>query len=621
VDDGDSFPVFDSEYQKWRSPRSSDLAILIPTRTHLPRLTSALSARGVEFTVVGAGAAELDEVRKILLALAHPADAQAVAAALMTTLMDVCDEELLAWRRSGGQFLIPLSAKAGLPSHRRAPASSSDSAPLDENEIKGVEGSDTEQPDLSPVRHALARLYRLAVMARRCRPLDVLEQVLLEFEVERVGMLHGDPDGLRAQLLSLRERAAKFQSDVDGGLADLVSYLDMNPADAPVGPTPGQGVTITTVHGAKGLEYPIVIMAQMANNHLASHLGAEILVGPAGLEFSLKRKVIETSGFAELYEQEESFRDAEAVRLAYVAATRARDHLIISAYHQPEKAATLACRIHAAAMVTPHLWSAHAGPPIAPPDGPDKEDARAQSGEQSTSSDPQQPDVVLSGQWLWPSDSEELEQARAAFQSKRAALLAGIRAKVPVRVRPSDQSAEIERWASPVDAATRPNREIATAVGRAVHSCLQAIDLACRPDRAHLSQLARAQADHGGVPEAAEEIASLTLSALASDLLVEAAGREHYKEVPITVLVDGRLIDGQIDLVIKRPSGLVVIDFKTDVAGLDSPWLPAHEEQVRQYARALSAAGHAVKEGWLLLCRSDGRPADCLSVSLSDAPQ
>ena len=118
---------------------------------------------------------------------------------------------------------------------------------------------------------------------------------------------------------SFRAFVERMEADAETGQAE----------DAPIVEQGTEGVRMMTVHRAKGLEFPVVILADPTcpaardnpSRHVdpARRLWLEPLCGCAPVE------LLEAS-------QEELLRDqAEAVRLAYVAATRARDLLVVPA--------------------------------------------------------------------------------------------------------------------------------------------------------------------------------------------------------------------------------------------------------------------------------------------------
>jgi ATP-dependent exoDNAse (exonuclease V) beta subunit len=86
-------------------------------------------------------------------------------------------------------------------------------------------------------------------------------------------------------------------------------------------------VRISTVHGVKGLEFPIVILGGMANERVAKL--PVISVKLNRFEFSLGKLM--SHGYS-LHSKalENADRTAEQLRILYVAATRARDHLLVS---------------------------------------------------------------------------------------------------------------------------------------------------------------------------------------------------------------------------------------------------------------------------------------------------
>jgi ATP-dependent exoDNAse (exonuclease V) beta subunit len=99
-----------------------------------------------------------------------------------------------------------------------------------------------------------------------------------------------------------------------------------------------------------------------------------------------------------------------------------------------------------------------------------------------------------------------------------------------------------------------------TAIGRAVHGTLQTIDLATG---AGIEAAVSAQCEAEAIPDQVAQVRKLVNAALQSPSVREAAALPHWREVYACTSVDGRLLEGYLDLLYRGPDGLVVVDHKT----------------------------------------------------------
>ena len=158
---------------------------------------------------------------------------------------------------------------------------------------------------------------------------------LVEFALTR-------PDGDQgaANLLAIVDQARLFAAAGGGGLRPFIRHLrgsveqDEVEIEATVAEETDDVVRIMTVHGAKGLEYPIVALANLAgrNPNHAQPVPREherFLHFRVGARSSGRHGHFKTPGYDDAWEQEKQYIEAERLRLLYVAATRAREHLIV----------------------------------------------------------------------------------------------------------------------------------------------------------------------------------------------------------------------------------------------------------------------------------------------------
>jgi ATP-dependent helicase/nuclease subunit A len=280
----------------------------------------------------------------------------------------------------------------------------------------------------------------------------------------------------------------------------------------------------------------------------------------------------QTTGWEERSDREDALNAAERLRLLYVAATRARDHLLVSLHHKR----TDRLETHAA------LLCAHDA------------DGRAEV----LDLDGAVPTVLPSVPLPDGGDAVEAPGERDAWIAARADLLA--RAGLPATVaattlakEPTDLGADpaLEKD-EPADERPAWRRGRAgTAVGRAVHAVLQTVDLATGDG---LDATARAQALAEGIPQREAEIRALAQSVLQSSTVRSAVtGGRYWREVPVAAIVDGVTVEGFVDLLIETLEGLVVVDYKTDHTPTDDDLdaaMDRYRAQGAAYALALERA-------------------------------
>ena len=153
-----------------------------------------------------------------------------------------------------------------------------------------------------------------------------------------------------------------------------------------------------------------------------------------------------------------------------------------------------------------------------------------------------------------------------------------------------------------------------TAVGRAVHGVLQAIDLATGDG---LDQVVAAQCAAEGVVAYTDIVRGCVRSALESGIVRRAATRRHWRESFVgNVLDDGTVVEGFVDLMYREDDGTIfVVDYKTDdipaaAIGVRTEY---YRPQINAYLGCLRASGIPVPRG-VLLFLSPVRKAEARNV-------
>ena len=303
--------VWDRDDREMRPARPGDIAILLRRFRHVHVFQQALDTHGITAaTPSGTGFFTRQEVLdciNLLRWLAEPQDDLALSGMLRSPFFALGDDTLLALRERGR----PLAALADPP-----------------EEIAGE-----ERARCAHASETLAELRRAAASL----PADALLELALErtaFEASWAPLAGGEQ--ARA---NIRKLLRIVRTLAGHPLSEVVSYLeqrrdDLDPREGPATLDRPDAVQLMTVHGAKGLEFPIVFVPEA---HLSSWSTWDAVRWSRsdGVSVTLERDEDDNTrprpGFYAHLQQRDQMEDAEEHRrLFYVAATRAGDYLHIS---------------------------------------------------------------------------------------------------------------------------------------------------------------------------------------------------------------------------------------------------------------------------------------------------
>ncbi len=301
-------------------------------------------------------------------------------------------------------------------------------------------------------------------------------------------------------------------------------------------------VRVMTVHRAKGLEFPVVVMADLCGE--SQDLGASLLLDK---QVELRFGKFATAGFASVNERQAQREDAETIRLLYVAATRAKELLVLP-WFVPEKKPGRSRHLEPGLKNVPaelmrdvNVAELDAKPTVLPPLQVEL-DTKAKGVKE----------IARRREWL----------------ASRTALIE--HASKPVaRVSPSKLGGETEPREEEPSGAVRAE---AMELGLAVHAALES-------------------GDAGGLEGKAR---TMVERALKSELMRRVAqADEVHREVPFSVMTDGGLMEGKIDLLFREGKRWTLVDYKTDA--VTRPEL--YRAQMDAYVAALErTAGVRVTE-------------------------
>jgi ATP-dependent helicase/nuclease subunit A len=449
-------------------------------------------------------------------------------------------------------------------------------------------------PETLPPEHPVGDALRVLAAWHDARlwlaPSELLDRVVRERRVLEVGFAHGRPRDLWRRVRFVIEQARAFSEAEGGSLRDFLAWAALSGSEGArvvetvLPETDDDAVRILTIHGAKGLEFPITIVSGMTTKAQSRTAGVQLRFPHDRDTYALRVSArVTTEEFERYAPIDEQMDFHEKLRLLYVAMTRARDHLVVSV-HRPatEPGADRTTWTHAQLV-----WHAAAGAPQWTPFAVTADDARVVA---PTPLDGTRPSPPPWSEWLRERD-EAL--ARGARRRVLSATAIAREAAAPVAARDPG----LAKGARDLELPPWNKGRYGSALGRAVHAVLQTVDLATGDG---LDDTAAAQAAAEGIIGREDAVAARARVALTTRTVREAVEHGFRREMYVATPIDGTTLEGYVDLVYRRPDGLVVVDYKTDAwrddADLDAK-VARYRLQGASYAVALEqATGEPVAE-------------------------
>ena len=454
------------------------------------------------------------------------------------------------------------------------------------------------------VNDALAELRELHNLRAKFSLAEVIRRVVERTRLVEFALTRPDGEQGAANLLAIVDDARMFAAAGGGGLRPFIRHLRSSmeneaiEIEATVAEETDDVVRIMTTHGAKGLEYPIVALANLGTR---PKIDSEPV--PREEESFLHFRVgtesgyghFPTPGYEQVWEAEKAHFVAEKLRLLYVAATRARDHLLVPCVVGKLDAPHLLGELVRALPVDDEKLVR-----TIPLDELEVQAVEAHARDEVTDADV---DAAVLERDHWIDGSDALKH-RAAKDREIETASSRERSRGPL-------AAEVEAFGATLLVGDGPPLP----VGDAVHMVMERISF---PNGDDLELVADDVCKEGAITEQTSDVVAMCRVCLqAPSVQRAAASRRYWREVPFVLsrATDGAdpdrgpLVNGRVDLVYQENHELAVVDYKTDKnvtkENAEEHALEHHSGQAEVYAQALAAAtGMPVREVVFVYCKA-----------------
>jgi ATP-dependent helicase/nuclease subunit A len=559
-----------------------DVMVLLPSWGHADGIADALRARGIAAVVEGGGAFfQRDEVRLLvdaLRVLVEPADGEATVSVLRG-LFGVSFVDMATHVKAGGALRCTLPAP-----------------------LPGVVA------DALTVLRTLHRRVGFVGLA------SLLDELLAHTRAQAVHVLLRDGEARSANVDKLLSMVRDLEREATGPHAVLDELLQQARArsgekDVDRLDDDSDAVRVTTLFKAKGLEAPVVLLLHATRTMrtpqlVVDHVQRRVLVTV---------KDLRPPTWAQAVEQEKQALFEERRRWIYVAATRARDQLVLCRV-QPSKKTKKANNqlldtdVEARGLpkdvaTQEHRWHPPGAPQATVRLVPMATLSPSSAGSATfvSASPGALDDVVDAALGQDPPGVGDLDGeafVRAAREATKASARGCVRWRSPSREKatvPQASAASTTAGSTDVVTVEDPAVAVGARVGKVVHEVMERVDLhADEPtQKAQVQALTPLLARRAGLSDDEAGVVALIAGRICAHpaMALARAAPEHWREVPFSHPVGKRgVVTGVIDLCFpldETRRRWVIFDWKSKLPAEHSPLRAHYEQQLAAYGRAL----------------------------------
>ena len=401
-------------------------------------------------------------------------------------------------------------------------------------------------------------------------PYEFLETILSGELAGRAKLLARLGEEARDQVEALLAQALAFEAGHAPSLQGFLAWIENDEFDLKRDPeAPNESVRVMTVHGAKGLQAPVVVLADAARGpggRPADHVVLNWGPGEEALPIFFGGKAGRIGPVTNELVADEIAAMEEHWRLLYVAMTRAEDMLFVGG--------ALGAR-ESKAGVSPDAWHARI--------------QAAMSGLGAVATE----DALWGGEVLTYAQGEPVvAESRAAIAIPQAVPVADWALRLPASEPSPPRPLSPSQIAADDVAAPPPTPGMIEAArkGTLLHKLFERLPAveADRRREAAEAWLARQASDlDAGVRTG---LVGKALAIIEAAAFADVFGPDALAEAPVAAVVDGVVIAGKVDRLLVQADRVQVIDFKTgynvptSVEGVSTYYL----KQMAAYTAALA---------------------------------